>query len=383
MPSRAIVPARPGKASLLLFSVLAFCAVAAWPQSAVTRVDGRITKEGKSLVGARVVLSQQETFAAFKATTDKYGTFSISDVPRGEYLVSILTASDDLLYRKPLALTSAPDAPIRLDLEISPGFASAGSSSPAANSSSSSAPASPATPSKDPKAAEMDALYRRYVSAQRAGDHNEEAAALKALVAADPARWDYFEALGDTQSNLGDLDGAVHSYDLGIQAAQHYLSSTAADTSVITKSERERTRSGMAAMLQSAGNTYLKLKKTDEAIAAYTKAAELSSDPATAYYNLCVVHYNARKIEGAAQACDKAIAADPARADAYFIKGALQLLAVKPDKDGRIIAPPGTVEALKKYLELAPQGPQAKSARQMLDYIGANGQTAGRDKKPS
>ena len=37
----------------------------------------------------------------------------------------------------------------------------------------------------------------------------------------------------------------------------------------------------------------------------------------------------------------KAIAADPNRADAYFIKGSLMMGDSKQDKDGKLQAPPG------------------------------------------
>jgi len=346
---------------------LALCAFAARPQSDLTRLDGRITKEGKSLVGARVVLSQQETLMAFRATTDKYGTFSISDVPRGNYLVSILNAADDVLFRKVLSLSSAPDAPIRLDIEISPSFAAPSTAAPAYPSASEARTAASAP--ENPKDSELDALNRRYIAAQRAGDQKEVIASLKALVAADPTRWDYFEALGDAQLGLGDYENAAESYAKGVEAGQQFLSTARSNDPGILKSDRDRTKAGVAQLLISQGNALLKLKKNSEAIAAYKKAAEMGANPAMAYFNLCVAHYNTKILDGAVDACDKAIAADPTRADAFFIKGAMLFSSGKQEKNGRIIAPPGTVEALRKYLELAPQGAEATSARQMLEYI--------------
>ena len=38
--------------------------------------------------------------------------------------------------------------------------------------------------------------------------------------------------------------------------------------------------------------------------------------------------------------------------------------------DGKIIAPPGTVEAFQKYLQLAPDGKSAQSAKEMLAQLG-------------
>ena len=130
-------------------------------------------------------------------------------------------------------------------------------------------------------------------------------------------------------------------------------------------------------MLIGQGNAFLRLKKNDEAIAAYTKAAEQSPDPATAYFNLCVAYYNTGKSQGALEACDKAIAADPNKADAYLIKGSLLFAASTQDKDGKPRPPPGTVEALKKYLELAPQGPNSDKVRQMLAYLGVKADAPG------
>src|SRR5271167_950332 len=116
---------------LLATVALALCAPASWAQASLTRADGRITDAGKSLPGVQVILSNQDTLQAYRATTDKYGTFSIPEVARGTYIVSILNAAGDKLFRKTLQLTSAPDAPIRLDLDISGAPAGAPAAPPA------------------------------------------------------------------------------------------------------------------------------------------------------------------------------------------------------------------------------------------------------------
>ena len=133
---------------LLAAAALALCAPASWSQASLTRADGRITNAGKSLSGVQVILSNQDTHQAYGTTTDKYGTFSIPGVARGTYIVSILNAAGDNLFRKTLQLTSAPHAPIRLDIDISgtPAGASAAppaSPPPAAQGSNSPAPSGP------------------------------------------------------------------------------------------------------------------------------------------------------------------------------------------------------------------------------------------------
>jgi hypothetical protein len=105
--------------TLLVTVALALCAPAGWSQATLTRADARITDSGKSLPGVQVILSHRDTFEVYRATTDKYGTFSIPEVARGTYIVSVLNAAGDKLFRKTLELTSAPDAPIRLDIDVS------------------------------------------------------------------------------------------------------------------------------------------------------------------------------------------------------------------------------------------------------------------------
>ncbi len=68
-------------------------------------------------------------------------------------------------------------------------------------------------------------------------------------------------------------------------------------------------------------------------------------------------------------ACDKAIAADPKRADAYFVKGSSLYGEGRLDKKNKLTVPPGTVEALKQYLVLAPDGPHAPDVNSMLDGL--------------
>ena len=46
------------------------------------------------------------------------------------------------------------------------------------------------------------------------------------------------------------------------------------------------------------------------------------------------------------------------------------------DKDGKMQAPPGTVEALQKYLSLKPDGADAEGAKAILEQLGSTVQTS-------
>ena len=68
---------------------------------------------------------------------------------------------------------------------------------------------------------------------------------------------------------------------------------------------------------------------------------------------------------------DRCIAADPTKADAYYQKG-LNMMGKATLQGDKMVAAPGTAEAFNKYLELAPTGPNAQNAKDMLASIGAS-----------
>jgi tetratricopeptide (TPR) repeat protein len=119
------------------------------------------------------------------------------------------------------------------------------------------------------------------------------------------------------------------------------------------------------------GNADAKMGKAPEAQEAFDNAVKVS--PASAgmvYGNEAAVLFNAGQGDAAAAAADKAIAADPTRAEPYFIKGQSLVAKATVDASGKIVAPPGCIEAYQKYLELAPDGPHAQDVKDVLSGMG-------------
>jgi len=120
------------------------------------------------------------------------------------------------------------------------------------------------------------------------------------------------------------------------------------------------------------GQAYGKMGMTKEASDAYEAAAKV--DPAKGgmyFFNEAATLYNAQDMDGAAAAAEKAITADPAKAQAYYIKGqALVTKAAVDPKTQKITVPDGCVAAYQKFLELVPTGNQAEEVKQVLTGIG-------------
>jgi tetratricopeptide (TPR) repeat protein len=139
----------------------------------------------------------------------------------------------------------------------------------------------------------------------------------------------------------------------------------------------------MAAYYNNLAEVCAKSNKVDDSMTNYNKAAQLDPAHAATYlFNEGAVLTNAGKVDDAIVAFDKVIAADPTKAEAYYWKG-VNLIGKATLQGDKMVAPDGTAEAFKKYLELEPDGKLAQPAKDMLASIGATIETGfGTKKKP-
>jgi tetratricopeptide (TPR) repeat protein len=112
-------------------------------------------------------------------------------------------------------------------------------------------------------------------------------------------------------------------------------------------------------------------KKIDDAKTNLDKAAQLDPMGAGKYfYNMGALLVNSAQNEAAGDEFKKAIAADPTYADAHYQYGLYLTSKATADPSGKIVAAPGTIESLQKYLELKPDGQFAASAKELIASLG-------------
>ena len=346
---------------LMLALLFALASTVGWSQGATGKVQGKITKGGQPVANALVTLTSVDNGRTFKVKTDKDGAFSTVGIPFGVYEEEISDASGTKLYKRKVSVAGQNGAPDDLSADISSG----GEVSSAERAK---------IEAEQKKTINLNTLISQYNAAQQAKNWQQAADVLKQMIAAKPDNWEYQKALGDMQYNLGQYEDSIATYQKVIPLVDNAAK-------VDPKADPVKNKTTLAQIYTTEGNAYLKLKKNAEATDAFTKAANLDPNPGTAYWNLCATQYNAGNTQGALAACDKAIAADPNRADAYFIKGSLMMAESKQGKDGKLEAPDGTAEALNKYLQLAPDGQHANDVKQMLAFIGAKVETTYHEKK--
>jgi tetratricopeptide (TPR) repeat protein len=212
--------------------------------------------------------------------------------------------------------------------------------------------------------------------ASKAGDYDTAIAQMTEATQLDPNRDILWFTLANAYKSSADkqTDAAEKSKRLDSSVADFQKAIDLREKAAQTDPKNAQPQN-LAAYYNNLGAAQADAKNADAAAKAYEHAAQ--TNPASAaqyYYNLGAVLTNAGKVDDAIAAFDKCIAADPTKADAYYQKG-VNMLSKATLKGDKMVAPPGTAEALNKYLELKPTGEYADPAKQLLASIGATVET--------
>ncbi len=337
---------------LLVALTLAFTA-GALAQDAIT-VKGVCKDEaGKPVAGATIELTNLENGRKITAKTDRNGQYSALATSSGQYKVTLMGSDGKPLF-------SLSGVPIQPGVENVYDFDFAKLKAEAAKQSNTSEAqrkeAEKVTKEND-KIKGLNALLQLAAQQKKQNDYDAAVATMEQAAAQDQTHDVIYASLGDAYLGARRYPEAETAYIKAIALAPPASKSLAAD------------HAGLALAMMKQG-------KTEPSMAECDKAAQIDHSAAgQCYFNEGAVLTNQGKVDEANQAFDKAIAADPTHADAYYQKGVNLLAKATLGKDGKMVPAPGTAEALNKYLELAPDGVNAQAAKDLLASIGAPVQT--------
>ena len=351
----------------------------------ITAIEGDVKGEdGKASVGAVVKIDRTDITAHYKTKTDKKGHYFYNGLPLGNYNVTIEVDGKDVDNRTNVRSKLGDPTNVSFDLQAARKQHEA---TQAAAQSGQITKEMERGMTAEQKAALEKTLKEREGQLKQHKELNDAfnvgmTAMTAAQAAATPAEKekgfeDAVQALtkaseiGPTElavwANLADAYMKLASTKTGADfdaAAQKGLAAYA--KAIELKPEDAATHNNYALALVQA-------KKIPDAQAELTKAAQL--DPTNAgkyYYNLGAVLTNANQGDAAVEAFQKAIAADPNYAEAYYQYGVSLVSKASYGADGKVTPVPGTVEALQKYLALAPTGQFAQAAKDMLTTLSAS-----------
>lgn len=344
----------------LLGIVIAVSCVSALSQGYTGGFKGKITNNHEPGANLQVIFTDVNTGKQYKSKTDDKGEFLSAGMQPAVYKLEVMDVKNEAVYTQSGLYLNSNEINGLRDIELTRPEASGGTGGGALSQ-----PAAKMTKEEMAKARaeneKLMGLNAQIMQAQTAMQQQNWAEAESVLkqilvVIPDTKRWELYKALGDSQKNQNKAADAVQTYEKGIEIAQMAASGAIPPDPHNPNSDPARAKAGEGQMLGSLGSIYVKQGQMDQAIATYQRAAAVDPNPATAYYNLCALAFNAGKYDDAAAACDKSAAADPNKADAWFFKGAALAKANKP----------GAAEALGKYLQLDATGVHAAEAKTIL-----------------
>ena len=305
-------------------------------------------EQGNPLVGYTVLLERQEIKGTYRTKTDKKGNYIYIGLPTGSYKITLQKPSGENVFFLSQRVTFGEPTVQDFDL--------AKERSLAAKQQEEMMKANPEL-QKQAEAQTKEA--KEYTSLKEIFDQGVflyntklygEAAAMfeKALPLAKEKNQSVVLA------RLADCYGKAGQYE---KALEYYPKAIAASPTD-------------AALHNNLGDVYARMGKLREAQQEFQKAADLNPTGAAQYYfNLGATMYNIGKMDEAAAAFKKATEVDSSRADAYYWQGLALMGKASMAADGKVTAPPGTVEALESYLKLQPNGKNVAEAQGMLQTI--------------
>jgi tetratricopeptide (TPR) repeat protein len=354
---------------------MAFLAAASLAQTA--RLEGDVIGfDGKPLLGGVVKMHRTDIGQDFQTKTDKKGHFIQMGLQPGGIFVISIEVDGKLVDSQPGKATLVDPKPMVFDLQKSK-VAKDMQNAALAKAVQAGGTITPEM-ERGLTDEQKEALHNKLKAEAESIKKNKELndAYTAGVTAMEQKQWDQAISSLDKASQIDPKQTAIW-----VNLADSYLANAATKTGADRDAENQKGMDAYnkaielkpedAAIHNNYGRALANAKKYPEAQAEMAKAAQL--DPPGAgkyYYNLGAILVNIGQTDAAAEAFQKAIAADLNYADAYYQYGVSLMAKAQISADGKITPAPGTVEAFQKCLSF---GDKCTFAQQATDSIAALG----------
>ena len=338
----------------------------------ITTLEGDVKgADGKALQGAVVKIERTDIRGNYQTKTDKKGHYFHTGLPIGFYTITVQVDGKDA--DKVTGVKTSPGDPknVSFDLAQAAARAQSGGGAPVPQETRGMSNDQKAALEKNmkereaqlKKRAELNESFNAGLAAVQAKQWPEAVAALTKAAEVDTTQPAVFANLAEAYVGLASTKTGADFDQAMTKGLEAYAKA------IELKPDDPATHNNYALALA-------KAKKFDEMQVELGKAVAL--DPPGAgkyYYNLGALLVNSGQNDKAGEAFQKAIAADPNYAEAYYQYGVTLVSKAQIGADGKVTPVPGTVDALNKYLSLQPTGQFAASAKEMLTTLGSSVQT--------
>ena len=337
------------------------------------KMQGTVKDEdGNPYANKPVIIERMDVAGKYDLKTDKNGKFNHAGLPLGRYKVTVMMQTGEPYSLSGIPTKSSEPAKVDIDLQQEKLKAEAAAAGMAVGNQKGGlspeqiAELQKAAAERDAEIQKRQALMSKFGSAMeslKAKDYDGALAQLEAAAAADSTQHVVFAQMGEAYNGKAGTASEAERKTFYEKAADAY------SKAIAIKADDASYHNNFALALANIG-------KVPEAQASLAKAAELDPQNGARYFfNMGAVLTNTNNVKEAAEAFRKSTEVDPKFADGYYQLGVTLTGMATTDASGKIVPAPGTEEALKKYLEIAPTGPNAAAATSLLEMMGASVQT--------
>jgi len=338
--------------------------------------------DGKPIVGAQVEWSNLDNGRKYSLKTNNKGEYFSLGITPGKYNIRLVQGSNELYHFNNVNV-GLDETTLDFDLKKEQAAQAAGVGLTPEQLKQQQEQREKALKENNT----IKSLNDKLSAAKTAADAGDYATAVSTMTDAtqiDPNRDLLWAKLGDytlgAANKATDPAAKTKSYE---DATTDYQKAVELKTKALDADPKKADATKILAQYyNNLGQAQAKSGKTEDAAKSYQQAAQLDPTGAGQYYfNLGAILTNANTTndpkmrQAAVDAFDKAITADPTKADAYYWK-ATNLIGAATLQGDKMVAPPGTAEGFQKYLELQPTGPHAEEAKAMLASLGASVETS-------
>ena len=318
--------------------LVAFALLAAWsvPQPAAAQGSSGMASgvvkdaKGQPVEGATVTFQSTESTRKIETKTNRRGEYFQLGLAPGNYTLSAVKGE---LLSPPMPARILSDQTLKSELVILDKKMAAAAGAAGGDAAAKEAAA---------KVAAFTTTFEAGVAASGAGRQDEAIQKFTEALALSASCYDCHNNIGYAYLQKKEYDKAEAAYLKGNEIKPN------------------------SASFNGLASVYTAQKKLDQAAAAMAKATELSASSgaaggnADAMFNQGVTLWNSGKIEEAKKQFEAAVQANPNHAEAHYQLGMALL------NEGNMTT---SVTEFETYLKLAPSGPNAATAKSMLDTL--------------
>ncbi|MCJ7582456.1 MAG: tetratricopeptide repeat protein [Candidatus Aminicenantes bacterium] len=303
--------------SLFIFCLVFLFSVSLWPY-VEGKIEGVVTdREGNPLEKVEVTItSSKMSSRKFQVSTNKNGKFTQIGIWPGYYQVRFIKsgfAPQSHEVRVSISESTRLDIKLEAVQEAAERLLSA-----------------------------ADQLFLKASNFYEKTQYEEAVSAYKEAIALNAAQWGYFFNLGLALKKMENRDASIEAFREALKLNPNSYS-----------------------CFSELGEALAKKEDYEEAKTFYLKATELSPDDPDAFYNLGVVLTNLGNSEEALKYFLRAVDVQADYVDALYQIGTIYIGKGQTED---------AVKNLEKFLELAPEHPNAAIAKQLLEYLKKQGE---------